>query len=153
MTTATGTITLENDTRTQTWQYEFVVPGVPIPYTRMTYAQVKVLRIPEHRRTVKVPRQIEAYLAYKEFVGMIARSACPEPFTGPVILTVEVYLVDRMKRRWDADNVLKGISDSLNGIAFLDDKQVTKAEIEIRSLRSLDAPQEPEVRVWVIACT
>lgn len=133
--------------------YAFVVPGVPIPYARMTYAQVKALRIPEHRRTAKVPRQIQTYLAYKEYVGLIARSACPEPFTGPVTLAVEVYLVDRMKRRWDADNVLKGISDALNGIAFLDDKQVTKAKIEIRSLSSLDAPEEPEVRVWVIAST
>lgn len=153
MTTATGAATLENDACMQAWQYEFIIPGVPIPYTRMTYAQVKALRIPAHRRSVALPRRIETYLAYKEYVGLLARAACPEPFTGPVILSIEVYLLDRMKRRWDADNALKGISDALNGIAFLDDKQVTKAQIEIRSLNALDAPQEPEVRVWVSACT
>ena len=48
-------------------------------------------------------------------------------YSGPVNLTVACYFPDA--RRRDADNVLKSVMDGMNGIAYRDDSQVTKATV------------------------
>lgn len=101
--------------------YTFTVSGPPVPFTRMV------------RGSSKFNRQASRYSAYKDLVGHLAVQAGVEPIEGPVILAVTVYLPDRMKRRWDTDNVGKGVADALNKIAYADDKQVVRAVYEVCS--------------------
>lgn len=81
------------------------------------------------------------YLAYKSVIGLEARKAIPEPKLNPVIICVNCYYpipnsfkkIDKELARSghlrpdvkpDIDNVIKGVMDGLNGIAYKDDKQV-----------------------------
>lgn len=43
----------------------------------------------------------------------------------------------------DTDNIAKSILDSLNGIAYKDDKQVTRLTVEKRY------DEQPSVSVWI----
>ena len=47
-------------------------------------------------------------------------------YIGPVELAVTCYFSDR--RRRDADNVLKSVSDALNGVCYKDDSQIVRCE-------------------------
>ncbi len=49
-------------------------------------------------------------------------------YCGPVELEVVCCFGDR--RRRDLDNVLKAVSDAMNGIAYDDDSQIVRATIE-----------------------
>jgi Holliday junction resolvase RusA-like endonuclease len=115
-------------------EYEFVVPGEPVPFTR-------TLRGEKSTRA-------EKYRAYKKAVGYCANLAGVEPMPKEwhIILTVHVYSVNHARRKWDADNVLKAVSDGLNGIAWHDDKQITSAHVR---LYSRGGSGEMETRVWI----
>lgn len=99
----------------------FTIPGPPVPAVRMTQKS-------KHKNP-----QAKRYLAYKQAVGWAAKAAGIEPIEGPVIVNIDVYLKDRMKRRWDIDNVAKAVLDGCNKVCFLDDKQVTRLKIQILS--------------------
>jgi Holliday junction resolvase RusA-like endonuclease len=90
----------------------FVVEGKPTAFVRTT------------RRSQHEPRAI-AYKAYREQVGWTARQAGAEIITGSVALSVHAMVTTR---RWDLDNLVKGISDSLNGVCWVDDKQITRID-------------------------
>ena len=111
------------------WTISFTVPGSPVPFTR-------VLKGSKQDRAIR-------YRNYKTAVGWSAKDAGAEPWDGPIRVNVQIYERNPEKRRYDIDNVLKGILDSLNGVCFLDDKQVTAASVAIYS------DPEPEVRVTV----
>lgn len=64
--------------------------------------------------------------------------------TKPVKFTVHVY---RPKKRGDLDNCLKVLIDSLNGIAYVDDDQIT----EIHAYRHEDK-ENPRVMVTIEEC-
>jgi Holliday junction resolvase RusA-like endonuclease len=81
------------------------------------------------------------YLAYKKLLGYEARKHIKIPLQLPIIVSVDFYyqipasfskakkqLIQDGKLRPvvkpDIDNVAKGIMDSLNKIAYLDDNQV-----------------------------
>ena len=83
----------------------------------------------------------EDALAYKAEVGYIARSRGVQPLHGPVCLTLEMY---RPRRSGDLDNRLKCLIDSLNGIAWGDDSQIT----EIHAYR-YDDKARPRVEVEI----
>ena len=95
----------------------FTVPGPPTPYTR-------VLKGSQQPRAMK-------YRAYRDLVGLRANLAGAEPFEGPVDVRVQIYVPKPDRRRFDIDNVLKGILDALNGVCYADDKQVTTASVSI----------------------
>jgi len=61
-------------------------------------------------------------IAYRRVIQAAARAAGMPLLTGPVSLTLRIYVSDG--RRFDADNALKIYMDSLNGIAYVDDSQV-----------------------------
>lgn len=80
-------------------------------------------------------------LVYKQETALIARTAGVEPLSGDVALTVRFY---RARKSGDLDNRLKAIGDALNGIAYLDDKQI----VEIHAYRH-DDPENPRVEIEV----
>lgn len=75
--------------------------------------------------------------AYKQEAGLRARLAgLREPLTGPVSLVIRMLPKltkkgEASKTRCDLDNILKVAIDSLNGIAYVDDKQVVRILAEI----------------------
>lgn len=95
---------------------KIIIPGRPVPAVRMT------------QRSKWVNKQAKRYLGYKEHVGWIAKQAKIKQIHG----AVEVYSVAYLygKREPDGDNLAKAFLDSLNGIAWVDDRQVRKLTIE-----------------------
>lgn len=94
---------------------EFLVPGPPVPKER--------------------PRVVNGHTftpartaAYERLVAQCARAAGARPVAGPVVLRACFYLPDA--RRRDLDNLQKSVLDGLNRIAFLDDSQVQRIEVE-----------------------
>ncbi|MBD1373738.1 RusA family crossover junction endodeoxyribonuclease [Hazenella sp. IB182357] len=95
---------------------KIIVPGRPVPAVRMTQG------------SKYVDHQAERYLEYKSHVGWIAKKARMTRLTGDVEVIAIAYLFG--KREIDADNLAKSMLDSLNGIAYVDDRQVRKLTIE-----------------------
>lgn len=96
--------------------YQFFVPGPPVPFTR-------VLRGSKQARA-------ERYRAYRLAVGFKAKEAGAEIIEGPVHVGIDIY-DDQKRRRYDLDNVFKGILDALNGICFIDDRQVESGRFRL----------------------
>lgn len=95
--------------------FSFSVPGIPIPYLRMTQDQVWLMRVPDQKldkgqQTLK--RAIRRYLSYKDL--------CREQAAGlgfsryplaKVYLNVMVFF-DR-KNHADPENIRKGLQDAI----------------------------------------
>ena len=79
--------------------------------------------------------------AYKAAAGLMARQVFTRPIDGPVSVTIHVY-VNRVNA--DLENRGKCAIDSLNGIAFHDDKQIT----ELHLYKHLDR-KAPRIEVQV----
>ena len=91
-----------------------VVPGRPVPAVRMT------------GRGKFVKANAQRYLEYKDMVGWIAKKHFVEPLKGDISFLAKFYLY--RGHTPDIDNLLKAAMDSLNGIAWLDDRQVYNVE-------------------------
>ena len=93
----------------------FTVEGRPVPWQR---------RVPYKGRYLTPKRS----RAYKERVGLAALHAINrqqmawKPLTVRVLVSLRVYPPDR--RHGDVDNYEKQIGDALQGIAYVNDKQV-----------------------------
>lgn len=92
-------------------EYRFVVPGQAISF--------------RSRRAKK----------YKQLVRRIAKDVLPERLIGQFIEVYMDYFHSR-PRRLDMDNVAKCILDALNGVAYVDDKQVRMQSAKAYLLRS-----------------
>lgn len=72
------------------------------------------------------------YSIFKDVLGHLAKIAMKgqAPFTGKIKLSIVFYKLrpaDITSRNWgDLDNHIKAVMDSLIGIAFIDDRQVSK---------------------------
>lgn len=93
------------------------VIGRPVPAVRMT------------QRSKFKSKSAQRYLIYKETVGWAAKA------TKMPMLHTDVHVIAKAhlhlgSRDMDVDNLGKSILDSLNGIAWVDDRQVTKLTIE-----------------------
>lgn len=73
------------------------------------------------------------YRKFKEELGWIARLTIKKPLKGPVAIRLRVYreLPPESLKFGDVDNHLKAVLDSLNGIAYLDDRQVIEAHVSL----------------------
>ena len=76
---------------------------------------------------------------YQHKVRVYARAAGAKPLMGPLSLVAIIRHGDNQPR--DTDNCLKGLQDSLNGIAWADDRQI-KSVVAI-SIQPRDPGSEP----------
>lgn len=115
-------------------RYRFEVPGVPIPKAR-----ARVTR--NGRFTPDTTKR------YENKVRLCAYTAGVKKLSGPVVLSLVLYMPDR--RRRDGENIQKAIQDALNGLAYEDDSQVMEwhGRMEVdksnpRAIVTLEAIQE-----------
>ncbi len=94
----------------------FTVEGNPIPKERP-----RVILRPGRRATAYTPQRTRAWEGYVGDVARLAMAGRP-PLTGPVELTLRIWRATAA--RADGDNILKGVSDALNGIVWEDDSQI-----------------------------
>jgi len=94
-----------------------IIPGRPVPYTRMT------------QKGKWVRKDAGRYLNYKNHVTACAMEQGIR--LGDITrLKVTVYLFGKTTpfgRDGDVDNYLKAAMDALNGIAYKDDRQIIEA--------------------------
>lgn len=109
-------------------------PIMPVPFPR-----------PRFNSRSKQTFNPKRYREFKDELGYYARLAMrgQEPFTGEVKLSVDVYRPKPKPRKGkpeqvsfigDVDNYVKAVMDSLIGICYDDDRQVT--EIHVRKIFS-----------------
>jgi crossover junction endodeoxyribonuclease RusA len=122
-------------------QYELTIPIRAVTKGRP--------RLGRRRRAYTPARTIE----FESAIGEAWRQAYPElsPLTGPLGMQVVVMSNHIQVAVWeleeshrpkyiqgDADNYFKSLADGLNGVAYVDDKQLHHIEIML----SKDIPQE-----------
>ena len=127
------------------FELRFEVPGRPVPAVRMTQ---RGAHTPDHPKR----KQMDACLAFKNAVGWAAQQAGAVVWTGPVIVAINVHIRNPLKRRWDLDNVLKSCTDALNGVCYVDDKQITSASIRIYTAGRLGTDENERTVIWVAPC-
>ncbi len=106
-------------------KWKFTIPGVPVPYLRMTQAEVRLMRIPDHKMRpagLKVKQRIQRYFDYKSFVYA---SCQPWPISRTTLFPSEkiflnIVIFFKNHSHGDPDNIFKAIADSL----FIVDKYV-----------------------------
>lgn len=118
------------------------------------------------RRGMHVKKAAQEYLAYKDEIAWMARQHFSAPFSAPVAVRAKFFYPipqswskrDKEKAsagmlrpavKPDIDNVIKGLFDALNGIAWTDDKLVVeehsskwysnepRIEVEVRLVEDL----------------
>ena len=94
----------------------FIVPGKPQPKQRARKGKYGNFYTPKET------------VAYEHKVGVFARKAHLRSRPDKVQLGLVIWWADA--RRHDGDNVLKAIQDALNHIAWNDDNQVVKTNVD-----------------------
>ena len=99
---------------------KFTVPTEPVPFKRT---------LKNGKRHFNDPR----YTNFKNVVGLHARAAMQglAPLTGRIKITVKVFTKYEPEslKSGDWDNHGKAVSDALNGICFVDDRQVVEGHV------------------------
>ena len=111
---------------------KFTIHGRPVPAVRMT-----------QRSMYKNP-QAQRYLEYKNSVGWSAKKAGARITKQQVAINIYVYLCGGQIGDWD--NYAKSICDGLNGVAWLDDKQVVQGFVR-RFMCNTKEEQRVEVTI------
>jgi Holliday junction resolvase RusA-like endonuclease len=115
---------------------KFTIPGQPLPKERPRFGNGRGY-------TSKATRDAEARVAssFQEQAGVT--HAITEPIAGPLKVVARYYRKNNVTA--DLDNCLKLTTDALNGIAWVDDKQIKK----IRADYAVD-PDNPrtEIEIW-----
>ena len=98
-------------------EYSFAVWAQPVPASRA-------------RITRKGNYYEERYETWRDEVRVAARQAYvgKPPLEGPVMLFVDIF---GARKNADWDNLGKGISDSLEGIFYKNDKQIRYARVQL----------------------
>lgn len=90
---------------------EFTAEGVPRPKQSFKYGKFGGY-------TPKITKAWAASVKSAAYLAMGQR----EPYEREVDIAIEFYLPDRRKR--DLDNLSKNVLDAMNGIVYMDDRQV-----------------------------
>lgn len=98
---------------------------------------IKPIPAPRPRVTRNGTYNDQKYTNYKKAISMVAKSKIKEPSDAPIFMKIEFFFeipkswskAKREAAKWhtsrpDLDNLQKGIKDSLNGVAYIDDAQV-----------------------------
>lgn len=99
-----------------------------------------------HRRKPCLVLSDEAR-AYKTAIALKGRVERRVPMSGPVELRLVVHFADK---RSDLSNRIKVLEDALQGVAYVDDKQVNRLVAE-RGREAFPPSVEVEVRPWTSA--
>jgi Holliday junction resolvase RusA-like endonuclease len=112
------------------------IPGQPLPKERPRFGKGRGY-------TSKATRDAEARVAssFRQQAGVT--HAITEPLTGKVKFVTRFYRKNAVEA--DTDNLYKLVSDALNGIAWIDDKQIKKIRAEQEIDR--DYPRT-EIEIW-----
>lgn len=94
------------------------IQGRPVPAVRMT------------QRSKFVSKQAQRYLDYKTRIGWEAKAVGIQRVSGDVHVSAIAYI--KCVPDIDVDNLGKSYLDGLNGVAWIDDKQVLKLTVEKR---------------------
>ncbi len=111
----------------------FTVAGEPTPKARPRVVK---------GRTYTPKRTVEA----EEAIGWAFREAMPghEPLTGWVGMRCTFY-TKTQRPRSDVDNLVKLVSDALEGIAYVNDKQIE--DVRGKRVRGAAAPRTV-IEIW-----
>lgn len=94
---------------------KLTIPGRPVPAVRMT------------QKSKFASKQAQRYLAYKDKVAWTAKAQGVKKLEGKLIAEVTVFLSGGV--HGDVDNYYKSLTDSLNKIAYEDDKQIYECRV------------------------
>ena len=101
---------------------KITAPIEPVPFPRPSS---------NGKRRFNPPR----YTEFKNQLGIFAKQAMKgqAPFSGAIKINIEVYkkIIPTALKYGDWDNHAKAISDALNGICYLDDKQIVEGHIKL----------------------
>jgi crossover junction endodeoxyribonuclease RusA len=115
--------------------FDFTVPGDPVPKARPRVFRSNT--VTPARTIVAEDRVLQAF---------VRKYGYPKPLQGPVSISCWFYMASR--RRKDFDNLVKLVTDALNGVAFVDDSQVTRALIvKILPVEGRTVEPRTEVRI------
>lgn len=95
--------------------HHFTIPGISVPYLRMTQKELRLLKVPDHKlqdRQIKKKRGIQRYLNYKDAVKLISsRHKYNRSPVSKIVVFIVVFFPN--KKHGDPDNILKCILDAL----------------------------------------
>lgn len=101
---------------------KFTVTTEPVPFKRA---------MTNGKRRFNDPR----YSDFKDYVGLHAKVAMAGrvPFDGAIRINVDVFTKYKPTslKAGDVDNHLKAAMDALNGICYVDDRQIVDATVNI----------------------
>lgn len=101
---------------------KFSAPIEPVPFPRA---------LSNGKRRFNPPR----YSNFKDALGLFARRAMngQPPFSGAIKINIDVYkkIVPNALNFGDWDNHGKAISDALNGICYIDDRQIIDGHVRL----------------------
>lgn len=98
----------------------FEVPGRPVSWKR-TGGTGRRYKLPEQK-------------AYQETIAWaFLRERAGRPWPKEGLFRVSVLAVMPHRRSWpDRDNILKGVQDALNGVAYEDDRQAISGPTDVK---------------------
>jgi len=136
----------------------FIVEGVPVPQPRQRHRVLQTANGPQVQNYTPSRHPVQAF---KQHCQLAARQAHQgPPLAGPVVLSLVFVLPRPQAMQWksrptprvphvgrpDLDNLMKSIADSLKGLVWADDAQVTRVEM---SKWYASGDEQPHVRVRV----
>ena len=98
----------------------FSVPGQPVPKARPRWGKGRTY-------TPLKTREAELAVAW-EFKRQMGTQRWPWPLDEETSLSCRFYMASAKGRRADIDNLVKLVLDGLNGVAYTDDRWITKLE-------------------------